>query len=110
MPDTDSPSPGFPVMTVLATVATLFVFVGLVLLAYRSPNYLGDTKVEPKADPAAKLTEVRAKNQAVLDGTDPTVKMSVGKATAELVTAAEAAGKLPFPVEPLPPPKAPEKK
>ena len=33
---------------------------------------------EPKADPAGKLSEVRARNQAVLDGKDPGVKKSLG--------------------------------
>ena len=35
---------GFPFVTVLATLATLFLFVGLVVVAYNSPNYLSDTK------------------------------------------------------------------
>ena len=83
------PSPGFPYMTVLATLATLFLFLGLGLVAYRSPNYLGDRPAEPKADPVLKLNEVKARNQAVLDGTDPSVKMSVGEATSQLLTAAE---------------------
>ncbi|HJZ55051.1 MAG TPA: hypothetical protein VKE74_08830, partial [Gemmataceae bacterium] len=59
-----APSPGFPYMTVLATLLTLFLFLGLGLVAYRSPNYLGDGTTEPKADPATKLHDVKARNQA----------------------------------------------
>jgi hypothetical protein len=114
-PDTPPPAPpppaGFPYATAVATLVTLFLFLGLVLVAYYSPNYLGETKtVGPKADPAAKLDEVRARNQAVLDGTDPGVKMSVGKATTELIGHAaknkddrNKLGRLPFPTEPAPP-------
>src|SRR5205823_1358951 len=109
MAETQDPRPtsGFPYLTVLATVATLFLFVGLVLVAYRSPNYLGDSTAEPKTDPATKLNDVRARNQAVLDGTDPGVKLTVGESATQLAAAADAAkdeknprGKLPFPFEP----------
>jgi hypothetical protein len=106
---TPEPNPeprGFPFATALAALVGLFLFAGLVLVAYYSPHYL-DAPAEPKADPAAKLADVRAKNQAVLDGTDPTSKLSVGRATAEVLTFAEKAkddknkvGRLPFPVEP----------
>ncbi|MBX9578688.1 MAG: hypothetical protein K2X87_00120 [Gemmataceae bacterium] len=113
MADTPPPSGGptqeprgFPFVTALVALAGLFVFAGLVLVAYYSPHYF-DAPAEPKADPAAKLADVRAKNQAVLDGTDPTAKLSVGRATAEVLTFAEKAkddknkaGRLPFPVEP----------
>ncbi|MBX9623204.1 MAG: hypothetical protein K2X82_05265 [Gemmataceae bacterium] len=109
MPDDTPPSAeptGFPFATAAAALAGLFLFAGLVLVAYYSPNYLSGP-AEPKADPAAKLAEVRAKNQAVLDGADPGTKMPVGRATAEVLTFAEKAkddkakqGRLPFPVEP----------
>ena len=98
MADTTKP-PGFPFATVLATLATLFLFAGLVVVAYNSPNYLGDAKTEPKADPATKLAEIRAKNQAALDGNDPKMKTPVAKAMAEIVTIAEKTNELPFPVE-----------
>ena len=96
----------------LATVFGLFLFVGLGLLAYYSPNYLGEPKLaEPKADPAAKLSEVRAKNQAVLDGgKDTGVKKSLAEATAEVLGYAEKNHRLPFPVEKPPQPKTPEPK
>lgn len=102
-------APGFPFATVLATLGGLFLFFGLVLVAYYSPNYLGEPKGEPKADPVSKLNEVRAKNQAVLDGKDPGVKMSLPEATAEVLGYAEKNNRLPFPVERAQP-KAPEPK
>src|SRR5690242_8310281 len=90
MADTSEPETRrFPFVTVLATLATLFLFVGLMVIAYRSPNYLAEpTKPEgePKLDPATKIAEVRAKNQAILDGNPATgTKMSVRHATAELL-------------------------
>jgi hypothetical protein len=95
---------GFPFVTVIATLLTLFAFLGLTVLAYRSPNYLGETKTEPKADPAAKLDEVREKNQAVLDGKPGSGgKMSVAEATERLLGKLKSEkDKLPFPTpEPL---------
>lgn len=90
---------GFPFFTVAISLVTLFVFLGLLAVAYKSPNYLDEKKeaAEPKADPATKLTEIRAKNQAILDGTG--AKMSATAATAELLDRAKKDGKLPFPVE-----------
>lgn len=124
MADTPNPHvpgstpPGFPFGTVAATLVGLFLFVGLVLLAY-NPAYLHGVLGGPapttdsKPDPATKLNEVKARNQAVLDGSDPGVKMSAGKAAEELRAAADQTkdethkhGRLPFPVEP----KAPEVK
>lgn len=104
------PPPSFPFGTVLATLLGLFLFAGLVLVAYRSPNYLGETKTEQKADPATKLAEVRAKNQAALDGNDPKMKMPLAKAMAEVLTHAEKNKELPFPIEKPPAPKAPDPK
>jgi len=104
---------GFPYLTVLATVATLFLFVGLIAIAYNSPNYLSDTKpAEPKADPATKLGEVRAKNQALLDGNPSAgAKMSVAEATAKLLgTLKSEKDTLPFPMPEPPIPPAPEPK
>lgn len=102
-------APGFPFATVLATLVGLFLFFALVLLAYYSPNYLGDPKGEAKTDPVEKLNQVRARNQAVLDGKDPGVKLSLAEATAEVLTFAEKNNRLPFPVEAAPP-KTPEPK
>src|SRR5882724_4717716 len=106
---------GFPYITVLATLATLFLFVALIAIAYNSPNYLSDTKPagEPKADPATKLAEIRSKNQAILDGNPTTdTKMSVNAATAELLGKLKGAkDTLPFPMpEPPQPPPVPEPK
>jgi hypothetical protein len=107
------PPKGFPFVTALATLATLFVFVGLVVLAYNSPNYLDETKnekgrqVEPRADPAAKLDEVKARNEAALDGVG--AKMSLREAHGKmLATVKQPTDKMPFPT-PEPPVAAPEK-
>src|SRR5829696_3806741 len=111
-PNPTAPAPGdtrgFPYFTAVATLAGLFLFFGLVLVVYRSPNYLGDPNPpeQPTADPAAKLDEVKARNRAVLDGTDPGVKRSLPQATAEVldITAKtkdkdDPHGRLPFPAE-----------
>jgi hypothetical protein len=104
---------GFPYITVVATLITLFAFLGLVVLAYNSPNYLGDTKVEPKIDPAVRLEEVRAKNQAALEGAAGSGgKMPVSEATARLLgTLKSDKDTLPFPTpEPPAPPPVPAPK
>jgi hypothetical protein len=120
---TESPGPnaplpvpkGFPFITVLATLATLFLFVALMVVAYQSPNYLSDPaklEGEPKTDPATKLNEIRSKNQAILDGNPATgTRMSVRAATAELLGKLKSEkDTLPFPMpEPAHPP-APHKK
>ncbi len=106
-PDTNPTNPtvdpqprGFPFITAGVSLLTLFVFLGLVLLAYRSPNYLGEVKAEPKPDPAAKREEIRARNQAVLDGAPGSgARMSVGAATAELLGRLKTEkDRLPFPI------------
>jgi hypothetical protein len=118
-PNPTAPAPGdtrgFPYFTAAATLAGLFLFFGLVLVLYSVPNFLGDPNPpEPAAaDPAAKLEEVRARNRAVLDGTDPGAKRSLPQATSEVLehTAKtrdkdDPHGRLPFPVEkPAPPGK-----
>jgi hypothetical protein len=107
---TAPPAPrGFPFLTAAAAFAMLFAFVGLVVLAYNSPNYLGETEAEPRPDPAAKLDEVKARNQALLDGKD--ARMPVSAATAELLGKLKSEkDRLPFPAPPPPQPPAPEPK
>ncbi len=113
------PAPrGFPFITAGISLLTFFVFAGLTVLAYRSPNYLAEPTIDPKdaqnekVDPATRLLELRAKNQAVLDGRPGTgTKMSVAEATDKLLVNVKT-GKdhLPFPIpEPAAPP-APEPK
>jgi len=116
LPPATDPARGFPFATAAATLVALFLFSGLVLVAYHSPNYLGDRRAEPKADPVAKLQEVQARNRAALDGAAPGAKMGVSRATAEVLAHADATkdetykyGRLPFPVEPKAAP-VPEKK
>lgn len=105
---------GFPYLTAIATLATLFLFLGLMIVAYRSPNYLGDPTLsaEPKADPAAKLAEVRARNEAIVEGNPGTgTKMSVADATAKLLGSLRSEkDALPFPMPEPPAPPAPEPK
>ena len=100
-------SSGFPYLTVLATLGALFLFAGLAVIAYRSPNYLGDAGTEPKTDPATKLHDIDARNRAVLDGYDPGTTRTVGESASHLAATAELhkdekhpRGYLPFPVEP----------
>jgi hypothetical protein len=106
---------GFPFITVLVTFATLFLFVVLMVIAYKSPSYLADParlEAEPKPDPVAKLAEIQAKNRALLDGNPTTgTKMSVRAATAELLGKLKSEkDTLPFPMpEPAQTP-APEPK
>lgn len=110
--ETEPETRGFPFITVIATLLTLFAFLGLMILAYNSPNYLGETKVEPKIDPAAKLNDVRARNQAVLDGNPGSGgKMSASEATSRLLTTLKSEkDTLPFPMPEPPVPPAPEPK
>lgn len=97
---------GFPFATALATLAALFLFLVLVLYVYRSPNPLGEGQSGETADPAGKLDDVRARSKAVLDGHDPSVKMSADQAAAALIEHATKSkdeknphGRLPFPAE-----------
>lgn len=108
-PPADPPPPGFPFATAAAALVGVGLFAGLVLVAYESPAFFGGP-ADPPPDPALKLAEVRAKNQAVADGTDPTAKMTIGQAAARMLTLTEKgkdpahpSGRLPFPVEPAAP-------
>ena len=98
---------GFPYFTALATLASLFLFFGLVLLFYDLPNPLVESRPEQHLDPVEKFKAVRSRNEPMLDGTDPTVKMSNGESTAALLDRAAKSknvesphGRLPFPVKP----------
>jgi hypothetical protein len=103
------PSRGFPFLTAAAAFATLFAFVGLVVWAYNSPNYLGEPEAEPQPDPVVRLNEVKGRNQALLDGKG--AKMPVVAATAELVEKLKTEkDRLPFPAPEPPQPPAPEPK
>src|SRR4051812_12662612 len=70
---TTPPGQSFPFFTVALAVVVMFAFLGLMWLATRKENPLEppsatDAKTEPKMDAAAKLDEVKARNQAALDG------------------------------------------
>ena len=61
-------------------------------------------------DPFEKFDAVRSRNEPVLNGTDPTVRMSNGESTAALLDRAAKSknvefshGRLPFPMEPRKP-------
>jgi hypothetical protein len=106
----------FPFVTVAATLATLFVFLGLMVFAYRSPNGpdapkpdATDAKGEPKLDAAAKLDEVKARNEAALNGVG--AKMSQREARDALIAKLKGPNdKLPFPTPEPPVPAAPAPK
>jgi len=110
MPD-PNPTPekpdhkAFPFLTVAASFLTFFAFLALVLVAYHSPNYLNERETEQKTDPAVKLNEVKAKNEAAIAGAGG--KMSVVAATAELLGKLKnEKDRLPFPTpEPAGEPK-----
>ena len=98
----------FPIVTVMGASIALLLYIVVVLVAYRSPNYLGQPRYEPSADtPMEKRNEALNRNRSVLVGLDPSVKMSNEKATFDLlVTIKESKnskhefGHLPFPVQP----------
>ena len=101
-----TPSQSFPFFTVALAVAVMFVFLGLMWLATRKENPLeappaADAKTEPKVDAAAKLEEVRGRNQNALDGVG--AKMSLRDAHGKLLGTLKGPNdKLPFPT-PEPP-------
>lgn len=64
---------GFPFVTVGASLGVLFAFLALTVIAYRSPSFLDPTPDgakagEPPIDAAAKMSEVRARNEGALNG------------------------------------------
>jgi len=101
---------GFPFGTALATLAGLFLFFGIVHLVHHAPNYLGETKSEPRSALIEKLDSVRSRSKSILDGNDPTVRMSSDQSTAVMLEHTAKSkdekalhGRLPFPVEPKTP-------
>ena len=112
---------GFPFVTVGATLGVLFVFLGLMWVAARKESPLdapkpdaADAKGEPKVDAAARLDEVKARNEAALNGVG--AKMSRDDARGKLLGALKRPNdKLPFPtpeppVAAAPAPKKDDKK
>lgn len=95
------PPPSFPFVTVAVAFVTLFVFLGLMWLATQKENPLAepaptDAKAEPKVDAGAKLDEVKARNQAALNGVG--AKMPLAEAHGKLVGSLKGpSDKLPFP-------------
>ncbi|MFO0822593.1 MAG: hypothetical protein U0792_05640 [Gemmataceae bacterium] len=105
----ESQSRGFPIVTAAATLAVLFLFLGVTVWVYRSPNYLDGPKPAPTLDPVAKLKESKAKNDAVLAGSG--ARMSVSAATKELLPKLKSEqDHLPFPAPEPPAPVAEPKK
>jgi hypothetical protein len=112
-PDNNAPTPqppGFPFVTVGATLATLFVFLFLMWVAARKESPLETPKLdagEVKAPPAT-FDEVKARNEAALNGVG--AKMPREEARAKLLATLKTPNdKLPFPT-PEPPTPAPPKK
>ena len=101
---------GFPFVTVGASLGVLFAFLALTAIAYRSPSALdpapdGARATEPTPDAAAKLSEVRARNEGALNGVG--AKMPLREAHGKLLgTLKGPTDALPFPTPeaPLPPP------
>jgi hypothetical protein len=100
--------PGFPSLTVLATLLTLFLFAALMLLAYYSPYVPRPATAEDLEipDPASKLAEIKAKNQAILEGRPETgTQMSLEAAMEKLLSQLRSEkDTMPFPKPPPPPP------
>lgn len=94
---------GFPFVTAGAALAILFVFLGLMWLAVQGTNPLTppDAKAEPKQNAAAKLDEVKGRNQKALEGVG--AKTSLAEAHGALLGKLKGPNdKLPFPT-PEPP-------
>ncbi len=104
---TAEPNRGFPFVTVVSSLVVFFVFVGLMILAYRKPDVLNEPRPaeesEPKLDAAEKSRLVRERNEAILAGLG--ARMSVPEATDRLLRKLKKpTDTLPFPV-PQPPQK-----
>ena len=102
--------PGFPVLTVISTLVILFLFATLMLLAYYYSFYAPPSPTEEDqetADPARKLAEIQAKNQAILEGRPETgTAMSLEKAMDQLLSQLRSEkDTMPFP-KPSPAPPA----
>jgi hypothetical protein len=118
-PDNANPlpkPPGFPFITVALALVTLFVFLWAMWRVTRMEDPLEppkpeatEAKGEPQLDPAAKLDEVQARNQAALDGVG--AKMPLRSAHGQLMTKLKGPDdKMPFPTPEPPVPAAPPKK
>jgi hypothetical protein len=111
--DNPEQRPGFPFLTVAATLVTLFAFVGLMWLAYHRPDPLGPpTPTAPAPEGEAKsapnLDEIKARNEAALGGVG--AKMPREEARARLLANLKTPNdKLPFPAPEPPAPPAPKK-
>lgn len=106
-PDADR-SPGFPFITVGAAFGVLFAFLFLMWLVTNRESALEamkatDANAAPKPDAATKLDEVRARNEAALNGVG--AKMSRDEAHSKLLAGLKGpTDKLPFPAPgPVPP-------
>lgn len=107
-----TPRAGFPFITVGAAAGVLFAFLFLTWFVRNHENVLDtpkpEAKGEPKPDAAAKLDEVKARNEAALNGVG--AKMSRDKARGELLGTLKGPNDvLPFPTPEPVVPKADEK-
>jgi len=109
--DTNGAKPaGFPFLTVLLTLLILFLFATLMLLTYNYSFYAplsSSAEDQETANPARKLAEIQAKNQAILEGRPETgTAMSLEKAMDQLLSQLRSEkDTMPFP-KPLPAPPA----
>ncbi len=102
----------FPFVTVGAAAGVLFAFLFLMWFVTTIPNAPDasktDAKGEPKPDAAAKLDEVKARNEAALNGVG--AKMPRDKARGDLLGTLKGPNdKMPFPTPEPTPPKKEEK-
>ncbi len=114
MSDTTPPAadrpPRFPFVTVGAALGVLFAFLFLMWLVTTreraaDAQRAADPAAEPKPDAATKLDEVKARNEAALNGVG--AKMSRAEARGKLLTGLKGPNDtMPFPVpEPAAPPE-----
>jgi hypothetical protein len=102
---TPAARPGFPFITVGTALVVMLAFLGLTWLAASRENPLAqpqpaaESKEEPQLDPAAKLADLNARNDAALRGVG--AKMPRDEARAKLLAKLKGPNDtLPFPTEP----------
>ena len=97
--NTDHTAQRFPFITVGAAVGVLFAFLFLIWFVTNRESVLDakiEAKAEPKPDAAAKLDEVKARNEAALNGVG--AKMTREEARGKLLGTLKGPNdKLPFP-------------
>ena len=113
IPTAEPSTPPFPVITVGAALGVLFAFLFLMWFVTTRENQAdaqkaADTKAEPKPDAATKFDEVKARNEAALNGVG--AKMSRDEAHGKLLSKLNGPNDpMPFPTPEPVQPAAPKK-